>query len=551
MPPQKLINYIKDSLNKGFKKQDIKKQLINVGWKEGQIEEAFAFISTEKKKGTNEVKNAVKRVDQKKDDFYKDERIKDKSFNLKPVLIALLVLIVLIGGGVSAFFLMGDPEEDPDPEEDVVDEFNPQEEIMNSLRNMGDLNSLSSTTSFSLVADGDEGYFDGSFSFITRVDEQAEEAEFILEGEAMADGLGGSFKGSLLVVNDKLFARLDRFPDLGMFLPLPSDFGEIRGRYILLVEDIADPEVQGDLDEEYFSADIEMFMEEIFEEDVDPEIVEEFLTDIMEMIWEKEIITVIGSEDDQIDGVSVNRHDLDVDPENLPDLMIEIAEKYEDFIKDLDAEEVREEVARNREDFEELKEDLEKVDFSLSIWVDGDYVYKVELVIDEIEDEMDELEQFELIFGVKFGDFNQPLNLEEPEDYMTVEEVEEIFMDMDYDMDYDMEFDDDPMSLDPIEESPEFRDPVTEDCQLDIEVMGATPGEIKLGEGTRAPLTVVNYNDPEEIDYWVEDEEVAQIKEDSFPVLHMGIVGEGETELIVEDLSQGEDCRIEFRIKPN
>lgn len=397
MPSEKIVNYIKNSLKEGVERKVIKDKLLKSGWEEEQIREAFEVIqeNNSKNKSTS----------------------KEMTGNNNLTVILPVVLALLIAGGVLAFSFMSGPD--------------PQEEIMQSIKNMSNLNSVSSTTDLGLVASGNEGDFDGSFSFTNRVNEKNREGEFILEGKTMIDGVGGSFKGSVLAVNEKAFVRLDQFPDLGMFLPIP-DLSPLKGEYILIEDEVVE-EIDDDLGGQTngsLEAETDEFFNEIFKDDVDPEIVEEFVTDVVEMTWNKDIISVINTETEDIDGKSVNRHDLDIKLDNLPDLMIEIAEKYEDYIKDMDAEEIKEKISNNEEEFQEFKNNFEEVDFSLSILVDGDYVYEVEFLVDEVGDEMEGVDDFELVLGLEFSDFDEPLNLEEPEEYMDVEEFEQLIEEM-------------------------------------------------------------------------------------------------------------------------
>ncbi len=453
-----------------------------------------------------------------------DNTPKRKNFIIK---IAVVVALLLAVGGF-AFFFIG--EEEPDP----------QEEIMQAFHNMMELNSLTSQiyTNIDIRGDRPEDNFTGQASFTNRVDRENEIVETIIEVQAMMSGIGGSFKGRTLIINDKLFAKLERFPDLGMFLPVPVDMSEIIGKNILISDKLSEELSENNIQELKF-----------LENSENQESIKEFLIDVLEKAWEYEVLTVKESIKDEIGGVSVRRHELEFNFLNLVDLVEEIEKDYELNIEEVESDEVvyhcidaessgtgykgevinREgttclevfpegeyegEVSGNPYDIDirfqfnairaeaqmwninnegsyegfddsdewieasqrapecskevmgedeyqinvleeeyvawaglcmgtemlaeqlieeqraMLKEVGEKLDMSIFVWTDGNYIYRIETIIDDIEDDLDGVTAFELILGVNFRDFNEPLNIEEPEDYIDFEELINSFMDV-------------------------------------------------------------------------------------------------------------------------
>ena len=416
MSSEKIKKYIKRAREKGIDDQKIKNQLLEAGWERSKVENSFSALDENDKDAVEKDSKVMDGADQKEDVEAQKEWISksEPSFDRKSSkLLPVVVVLILIGfvGFLAASVLFSEE---------------PQDQIMEAAHNMTDLDSLSTELTAELMAREDGGEsFDGEFTILARVDEPNEEMEFGIDGQALVGGMGGSFEGGIFLVNDKLFGRLDQFPDLGMLLPVDTSL--IRGQNILLTDQFSE-EIEDGLEEEVGQTPFEEEIANIFDEDVDPEIAEQFLDDILSGIWDKEILVVGESEEDEIAGVEVDRYNLEVDIKNLPDLILELAEDYEEYIDDLSAEELKAEMEEEEDEFDEIKEAFDEIDLYLSVWTDGEYIYRVQMVIDEIEEEMEELSDFRMLLDVEFSGFNEPLNLDEPDDYTEIEDLMEDLM---------------------------------------------------------------------------------------------------------------------------
>ncbi len=308
MPPKEVIDYIKNCQKEGFSKEAIKNKLLEVGWNEKQIKESFN--ATEEKDTPQD--EAIKNIKTKKP---KIGGIKNKLKIILPVIFALLFM-----SGVSAFFIMRSPS--------------PQDEIMESLKNMQTLNSLSSTFGLNFEATTNQNNdFQGSFTSTSKVDSNNMEGEFTFEGQGMFNGTGGSLKGSLLAVNDKAFIKLDQAPFLGMFLPLP--ISEIKGKNILVAENLSEElneENLEKLNKNPLGIKPEEVADDFFKDDVDPEVAEEFLKDLGQGLWDYEAIIVASSTEEEIRGTSVRRYDLKLNLENSLELFDVVIKDYEQYL---------------------------------------------------------------------------------------------------------------------------------------------------------------------------------------------------------------------------
>ncbi len=151
---------------------------------------------------------------------------------------------------------------------------------------------------------------------------------------------------------------------------------------------------------------------------------------------------VVGSSNDEVSGSRVTKYDLQINPENIVDFIDMIESRYGEELN-LEEEFDEQMRAQMEEDLEELSQYKENL--TASVWTDGEYIYKVELAISGFEDVFDEVDRFDLVLSLVYSGFNQPLNLEEPEEYIDLEEIYSPMdmFDFNFDMDGDFfEFDD-------------------------------------------------------------------------------------------------------------
>lgn len=106
-----------------------------------------------------------------------------------------------------------------------------------------------------------------------------------------------------------------------------------------------------------------------------------------------------------------------------------------------------------REELKEVDEELKEI-FSISVWTDGEYIYKIEVIAEvSEEEEMPDFSDLEIAISLEWEGFGDSLNLEKPEEYMTIYELEEF-----------MRREIDPESVEPVEPpEPEEGDGVVDD----------------------------------------------------------------------------------------
>ena len=87
MPNQNLIDYIKESKEKGFPDKEIRKALLDAGWKKEDVKGGFKAVGAVKFKAVGEVKKIAK---------------KSKSKWLVLVIVVIVIIVVVVAGLIVA-----------------------------------------------------------------------------------------------------------------------------------------------------------------------------------------------------------------------------------------------------------------------------------------------------------------------------------------------------------------------------------------------------------------------------------------------------------------
>lgn len=317
-------------------------------------------------------------------------------------IIALVVILVIAGG---AYFLLQD------------ELLTPEQEVLSAMKNTKEADSLTMDLEINanMVEDGEEVSFVlGMLSDIDRREEGSMSSD--INGEVVAEGMAVNFGGGLTYADDNLYARVDTFPSV-LFPDLPQEISDLIGVEILVVEEVSEKVEEGleETDEEL----ARMFKEEGVDPMTMKELMEE-LEGIFDKALEEGVVEVTEVESDEIEGERATKYTVLVNYEKVPDFVLEVVEEHEEIFPGIDKEEVEESMEQLKEEIEET-EDLEKMEFY--IWTDGRYVIKAQFSQD-LEEEL----SLEVI--VRFKNFNEDFDITAPEEFMTLEEVEEIFMEM-------------------------------------------------------------------------------------------------------------------------
>ncbi len=311
--------------------------------------------------------------------------------------IITLGVVAALAGGV--YFYMDMTEKD----------LSPEGEILKAGENMVDLDSF--TMEMDVILDikdpqsGEE--FGLDLNTISNIDKKSEASRTQISGDGSYGGISAGAKGELTYVDDSFYGRIDSVPTalLMDFAPQAQDF---IGKDILIAEDIK-----------------EELKEATQEEDFDEEEIEELMKiaeEILKSVFEEELVKVIDTESDEIDGKSATKYTVVFDYKEIPDFLLMVIEEYEDsfIFEDISKEEAKKEVEVLREEMEKLDEldELEGLEeLKFYIWSDGDHILKgnFSFNLEEAGVNAD--------ISIYFRDFNEDFEIVAPEEYTTLEDL--------------------------------------------------------------------------------------------------------------------------------
>ncbi len=333
-------------------------------------------------------------------------------------LLVALLAVAIVGGGAYYYTQMS-----------LTDE----EAVVRAMQNTAELDTYSTQVIFGATAfDGEEEV--ASISLLANADvddvRNATEGSGILDVDYQMGGMEMRFslEGGFMLVDDNFYGKLETFPTplLGFLPAIQADVvSELTGRWILLAEG-----VQEEIEEE-----LDMREEEVEEE------VEKLLI----AFWEKELLLLGEKERDEINGVSVDKYLVSFDPEKMPEFLEEDFIPFMEFFGEVlemsqeELDEVLSMIAEAKIEFED-EENLEEMErilemMELHIWTDGEYIYRIRAEIDvdvsdeDIDlDELPEVSRVVFFFEVNYDNFNEEFDITAPSEYLTTEEVMEIFM---------------------------------------------------------------------------------------------------------------------------
>ncbi len=309
-------------------------------------------------------------------------------------LVVLVLAVVLVFGGAYWLISAGPAS------------LSHEKALVLAAQKTADLNYL--TSDFQFVVDGQMG--DESLAIElsgqTKADNQNQSAsgEVSLSGNfQQADtGMNFSFVGEFILAENKLFAKLGTLPEIiTLFIPIQIP-EEIFGEWILVFEDV-NQEMEEDPDSLTFDQ------------------IEEIMTEITSKLLERDMFSVTDKTRDQ----GLDRYTIQIHPAGIMEfIQYDLVPLMEDVIGEeipmIDNFEVEEATDQMQEVLEQLQ---------MQIWSDGRYIhrFRIDTNLEMEEDMLLEGAEATLSIEVNYRDFNQPVLIEAPVDYLQLEELEELF----------------------------------------------------------------------------------------------------------------------------
>ncbi len=333
---------------------------------------------------------------------------KDKQKIMKNKKIILIILgALLVAGGIFAAFNMRSTT--------------PEQQVREAERRVAELDSYGIDVEMRLETYGDleqEILFLGSGDYDRKNNLFRGDGSMDISMEGLALNLGGG----VIYANDNLYGKLTTFPYLA--LPLAGDQVDyLTENDILIVENLRE---KADLLIQSMSSEIgieAMTVSDLLD----------YSEKLEDELWDREVVYVTEVSDDSHEGEAAKKYVMKVDNEKMADF-------YLDLINDFDLENLFSDLSEEeREAFlDQFEEELRKDDETeFSVWIQDGYLVKVEM-IDEINfeeevpvNEIDNLGGYpekmvmEMIF--EYRDFNEDFEIEEPEEFITLEDLMEEF----------------------------------------------------------------------------------------------------------------------------
>ena len=323
---------------------------------------------------------------------------------MKKTIIAIIVVLLLVGGGYAAYNYYAVYTSD-------------ERELLVAGKNVSELDSYTMEVEMDMdiQAMGEAATF--YISVVTDYDKIGKalrsDASIALNFEGMPIDIGVE----IVYVNDNLYAKVSSLPALiTMFLPPEVD--QLVGENILLVEGLME---KGD----------DLLVEFLEDNDVPAMSAEDLLAELEELgedVWKEGVISVVATESDELDGESAKKYTLEMDSDKMIDFYYDLMERYS--IVEIMADAAGEDVDVVREEMElameEAREEMYKAyeEMEVYAWVVDDYLVRMEVSFrDYIEDESDYVDMSMI---VSYSNFNESFEIDEPVDYITTEELENL-----------------------------------------------------------------------------------------------------------------------------
>jgi len=265
---------------------------------------------------------------------------------------------------------------------------------------------------------------------ITQPEKPKADSSFDLEISVTGEeNIGAKFAigGKLVRIGEEAYLKLTKLPDLGPFLPVSFDFSQIKDSWIKIDQESI-INLQKKLGEEY-GLEVEEFSKERMEKEkkIQEELQEKIKEKLMGRKW-----FVVKKElpDERIDGIKVYHYVVSLNNAEIINLIPEIWKEVEKVM----LEETGMAPTTGEEEMKRgLKEFFEKIgELEGEIWIGKkDYLlYKFKGAKRIDLKKFDEYAKGEMAFSLELenSNFNQPVKIEAPSEYKTLDEVMLFFL---------------------------------------------------------------------------------------------------------------------------
>lgn len=407
MVNQKLLDYIKQQLQQGFNREQIKRSLSETGWQEADINEAFTLIdspnvSIPPEGMPSQLLSALPQQPERR-------------INKTLLVVVLIIGVLILGGGAFGYFYYF--RETP---EKVLEKMSTRLAKVKTLEYQGNLKlEITTPDSPDLLGKGDftqptqppsskqPSNFSIDFSGKSDIsDPNNQKGSFLLN--TRTDAFKGLTQGEFIfglevrTIGQVVYLKLNNLPILGFF-----DLSFLTNQWFKF-----DPETLTEILKKQLGLEgIEEKIEELKkEQELSPEQIEK----LEEIVAQSKVFKITGTlPSEKIEGVNTRHYKLIVDKEELKKLLVDISTVVQDQIS----------TEEGLVGFEEGLEIIEFIDGE--IWIGKkDYLpYKISLTM-IIKETSESKTAGKSIATMSFKNYNKPVKIDVPS---PVKDIEEIF----------------------------------------------------------------------------------------------------------------------------
>ena len=385
MVNQQLLDYIKQQVQQGLNREQIKKSLLEIGWQEADINEAFTFIdspnvSVPPESAPSQLLSALPQQPERR--------------TKKTLLAVILIIGVLIfGGGAFGYFyyFRVTPEK-------VIEKMMARLSEVNSLEYQGEIET--EITAPDLLSGGQRtSGFSIDFSGKSDISDLNNEKGSLLlniRTDALKELMQGEFIFGLEIrtIGQVVYFKLNNLPDLGIF-----NLSFLTNQWFKFDLEASTEKLKKQLGLE---GNEEEFEELKKKQELSPEQIEK----LEEIVAQSKVFKITGTlPSEKIEGVNTHHYKFLIDKAALKKLIIDISTFIQNHYKTLTEEELAE--------FDKGLEIIESIDGE--IWIGKkDYLpYKISLTM-TIKETSESKTAGKSIATLSFKNYNKPVQIDVP-----------------------------------------------------------------------------------------------------------------------------------------
>ncbi|KKQ75885.1 MAG: hypothetical protein US98_C0057G0010 [Parcubacteria group bacterium GW2011_GWC1_38_6] len=379
---QQILDYIKEQLQSGKTKDDIKNSLSTGGWLPSDVEEAFNMLNSQVQPQLTPPDNMSS---------VRPRKPKKALF----AIISIIIGITIIGGGIFAYLNYSQSPES------ILQKMSSKLIEIKSFEYSGEITAQINTDALDTYAgtkDSSSNKVNFSINFngssdIQDLDNPKDQLALNIKADALPIG-DSFFEIETRTIDKIIYIKINNLPDLGIF-----DLSAVENQWIKI-----------DTENIKKQLGLEKFEEQIKEKQKEQELTPEQIEELKTVLQQAKIFKATEKlPNEKVDGINTYHYKIEIDKEGLKKIFAEISDIAKDkFLSDAEFEKIIESLGFHDGEIWIGKKDLLPYKFSSS------------LTIKETETSKTSGE-FNVI--LLFKNFNKPISIEIPKPNKSLEEI--------------------------------------------------------------------------------------------------------------------------------